>query len=298
MFKGKSSVPKAMFHSPPPPPPFPESPLTSNTHELSTTNVIIMMPVPSNCLRHNCICPLLLLVVAATVTCVESSLATTRSGNIIFEASAPEIFYSPQNWFHNDTTASTVNSGAYMKINYTHDQLSSQGQTAPVLLIEPNDPTSDAQYMNIIYSIDDKEWVKIPVYENTSSIALLPPANEKTVPVWHTLEVQVYNSKQSNNRWSAPFGPNGAGLRVRGLSLAPGAKLAPRTDLQPKVRKKVLLICFHCCCFFLHIERERRSGCGLHLLFFFSGIVCAVFFGAGTRKGSCKMRITCVCVLI
>jgi hypothetical protein len=115
--------------------------------------------------------------------------------------------------------------------------MSFTGQTGPPLLhLTPNDPTAPGvQYMNIVYSVDDWELIELPILSNTTTLVLTPtpsgPLNKTAV---HTLVVMIYNSKQGDNRWSAPFAPRGAGLLVRGVELEDGAVAIARDDLAPK----------------------------------------------------------------
>ena len=44
---------------------------------------------------------------------------------------------------------------------------------APVLLLEPNDPSSSDHYMNLIYSANDNEWAEVAVLENTERVGFI-----------------------------------------------------------------------------------------------------------------------------
>lgn len=150
----------------------------------------------------------------------------------IVAPSDPEFFFSPSNWARTAAGAASVNPGAYFKISYTN---ASDGGTPPVLLLRPNNAsTVGTHYMNILYSIDDWDWVELAVLSNTTRLELVPNNGASVgVNLQHNLTVLVYNSWQSWNRWSAPTEAHGAAFVVRGLDLGSATPLA-RTDLAPK----------------------------------------------------------------
>lgn len=113
-----------------------------------------------------------------------------------FPASDPALYYSEQNWYHDMEAgvAIAINAGSYIKVSFS-------GSTSPpVLLLKPNDPTKGVHYMNLIYSVDDWEFVELAVLSNTTSLPLLPspnPSAKLTANETHNVTVMVYNSLQS-----------------------------------------------------------------------------------------------------
>ena len=150
---------------------------------------------------------------------------------LVVPPAAPEMFFSPANWARNATTAISVNAGSYLKISYTN----MSANAPPVLLLQPTDPSQGTHYMNILYSIDDWEWVELPVLSNTTRLQLAPSSRAHVgSDVTHNLTVMIYNSMQSFNRWTAPTAPHGAAIVIVGLELDGGATPLPRADLAPK----------------------------------------------------------------
>eukprot|EP00041_Stephanoeca_diplocostata_P007273 m.101646 g.101646 ORF g.101646 m.101646 type:complete len:410 (-) comp16814_c0_seq1:69-1298(-) len=150
-----------------------------------------------------------------------------------FPASHSAFYYSEQNWYHDAAAevAIAVNPGSYIKVSFTGSA------SPPVLLLKPNDATKGVHYMNLVYSIDDWEFVELAVLSNTTSLPLLPspnPSSKLSMTERHNVTIVIYNSLQSANRWSAPHQPGGAALQFAGLSLDSGAQLLRRRDLHPK----------------------------------------------------------------
>ena len=118
----------------------------------------------------------------------------------------------------------SVNSGAYLKTVFT-------GSTSASIALTPTKPgATGVHYMNVVFSIDNRELVEVPICGNTTEVALsahcCDPAQN------HTLQLFIYNSLQGANRWKQPA-HGGAALIVKGLTLSAGGKA-----MAPAVLKK------------------------------------------------------------
>jgi hypothetical protein len=139
----------------------------------------------------------------------------------------PHLYFSEQNWVVNATLAFGVNPGSYLKLAFTNSsavnlalQANAAGQTG-------------VEYLNIAYSVDNGERLIATVLSNTTDIALAQNLKaDDSVARPHTLELFIYNSLSSRNRWSDP-GHDGAALLVRGVELDAGACTVAPT-LRPK----------------------------------------------------------------
>ena len=152
------------------------------------------------------------------------------------------VFYSSHNWAAVTPTPSqgllaSVNPGAYLKFNVTGQK------SAPVLKIKPllppgppaagpPPPSGAKHYMNVIYSVDDGQFVELPVFENTTELVL--GTGNLAANAWHDVVFVIYNSLQSARRWTNVMEPGGAALAVSGLQLDATAKLLPYARLAPK----------------------------------------------------------------
>jgi hypothetical protein len=75
-------------------------------------------------------------------------------------------------------------------------------------------------YMNLVYSVNNQELVEVPITGNTTAVELNSRSSE---PIF-TVEVYIYNSLQSANRWKdVPHG--GASLIVQGARFERGVAL-------------------------------------------------------------------------
>lgn len=161
-----------------------------------------------------------------TVLCAVPAAASAKMVAI----TDPHVYRSEHNWaVLKGTGMASVNSGAYIKVNFT-------GQTsAPVLLVRPLAAGSPKHYMNIIYSLDDAEFAELPVFENTTQLVLAPPGGSPLAAnTSHDLVFMVYNSLQSAHRWTGATGPGGAALVLTDLQLDAAAEVLPYGRLAPK----------------------------------------------------------------
>lgn len=146
------------------------------------------------------------LVLAAAVTLVVAADTT-------IPATSPGIYFSEKNWhMADDGSAVSVNPGSYFKTVVT-------GSTSLDVELTATKPgTSSTHYMNVVYSLDNHVLVEVPIFGNTSSIAI----SAKLDPTANTsLVLYIYNSLQSANRWKSPAN-GGAALVVKGLNLSAG----------------------------------------------------------------------------
>jgi hypothetical protein len=152
--------------------------------------------------------------------------ASANDEFMLFPASDPNLFFSQHNWAHQPTNngkgtvAVSVNSGAYVKAVFT-------GSTTASFSLEASKPGATTHYMNVVFSIDNHELVEVPIIGNTTQIEVPIRGPTNTT---HTLQLFIYNSLQSANRWNNPA-KGGASLIVKGLLLSSGAKLLPPTLL-------------------------------------------------------------------
>lgn len=166
--------------------------------------------------------------------------------------SFPDLYFSEHNWDVNDTHAIAVNSGAYLRLNWT-------GSADFNIILQPTKPDALTHYMNVAVSLNNAPYLVVPITGNTTSISMATLAVEakkgplpshsiaqilnstrtfrsntptKQTASYTTLELHIYNSLQGANRWHAPA-HGGASLIVTGIELADNATTLPPV-LKPK----------------------------------------------------------------
>jgi len=128
----------------------------------------------------------------------------------------PNWYFTEYNWFVNDSIAQTVNPGAYFKVGFSG--------TSVILNVDETQ-SSAGSFMNLRYSIDDKNFVQVTVPSQRKAAV---PLGQNLSTGNHNLLVVVYNSLQSEDRWVPR-----CQLTVTGLTLDSGARTIAPT-LLPK----------------------------------------------------------------
>ena len=135
------------------------------------------------------------------------------------------LFFSEHNWAmqpgaaSGSTVAVSVNAGAYIKAVFSGSSHASFALEAT----RPG-PTGGVHYMNVVFSIDNRDLIEVPILGNTTEVAVSAHCCDPNTT--HTLQLFIYNSLQGANRWDDPA-HGGAALVVKGLTLERGAKLTP-----------------------------------------------------------------------
>ena len=138
------------------------------------------------------------------------------------------LYFSEHNWAMDASgaapIATSVNSGAYIKAAFAGSARASFALQATKPTVVGGAAAASTHYMNVVFSIDNKPWVEVPIFGNTTEIAI--PYAEINASSTHRLQLQIYNSMQGANRWHNPA-QGGAALVVKGLTLDSGAKVLP-----------------------------------------------------------------------
>jgi hypothetical protein len=166
------------------------------------------------------------ILLSTALVLVAGSAAATGSTMLVPSTMNGGLYFSEHNWAMETSGAGpvavSVNSGAYIKAMFS-------GSVRASFALEATKPSTEAEatsthYMNVVYSIDNKPWVEVPIFGNTTEIVI--PYAEVNATITHTLQLQIYNSLQGANRWNSPA-TGGAALVVKGLTLDGGAKVLP-----------------------------------------------------------------------
>lgn len=170
-----------------------------------------------------------LLLGAALLAGSAAAAATAGATTLVPPTKGGGLYFSEHNWAMDASGAApvavSVNSGAYIKAAFS-------GSARASFTLQATKPANAAaastHYMNVVYSIDNKPWMEVPIFGNTTEIII--PYADINATATHALQLQIYNSLQGANRWSSPA-TGGAALVVKGLTLDPDAKVLPPTLL-------------------------------------------------------------------
>jgi lysophospholipase L1-like esterase len=197
---------------------------------------------------------LLFLVDVAVVAATFAPVASINDHERVVAPGDPHLYFSEQNWDMQESgVALSVNPGAYLKLNFVNSSFvglrlrpvatgsaarEGQGDAAVAGNSDvgvgsdsagrPAPPPAfvDGQYMNLIYSIDNGEYVIVPVFNDSTEITLAENLGDSDLSKPHTLVLYIYNSLQIN-RWENPA-HSGSALLVQGIALnASAATVAP-----------------------------------------------------------------------
>jgi len=169
--------------------------------------------------------------VPAAATAPTGTSAVQESGaSTIVPASSPSLYFSEKNW-HMDKAAGvavSVNSGAYLKTVIT-------GSTSVEVELVPTKPgAKGVHYMNVVYSLGNRELVEFPILGNSSAIPISSAGLDADANT--SLVLFIYNSNQGANRWHEPAN-GGAALMVKGIKLDAGGS----AHLPPLLPRRMLL---------------------------------------------------------
>jgi len=133
----------------------------------------------------------------------------------------PNWYWSLYNWAHIDGQVYTANPGAYFRIGFN-------GTSVGLSLDQTSSPGTP--FMNLWVSVDDSTFKQVSVPQNQQvTVSLYTGLSSNN----HQLEVYVYNSLQSEDRWNVPS----CSVHVMGLIIDSNA-----VTISPPVKPATILV--------------------------------------------------------
>ena len=131
----------------------------------------------------------------------------------------PAIYYSPFAWHINSSSASTINSAAYVRFLFSGSMLNFKFDVSQMVT-----PTSE------VYWTVDQGPKTLALVENSVSVSI-PPNNTATTVPYHTVELFVKSTTERANRWQAA----GPSTRIVLTGIETDGKLAPWVPLDVNI---------------------------------------------------------------